>query len=227
MNTTLPLYARFVAVVGRPLVLIAALAMSAPGEYHLAVMAGWSTDIAWIMPLTLTAYAAVAAVMSATCPDSRSAKIGAVAALALALSAQMTAHLIMAGHMSAGPWLVAAVSAVPPVVAGHVMHMAGLARPAQTAPVTAPGDSVPEPVTVSADAPADSSADMTAEADTGADTGEDVAAPADIVPPTADMVKAAIDVLSAGGREVTGKAMADHFGVSERTGRRYLTKVAA
>src|SRR5690606_18261871 len=110
---TAPWYARAVSAVGRPAVLLAALAMSAPGEYHLAVLAGWTGWTAWLMPLCLSVYAAAAAVMAATrpagSPGRRSAVIGAGAALILALAAQVTAHLIAAGYMSPGPFLVAAV----------------------------------------------------------------------------------------------------------------------
>ncbi len=48
---TAPWYARAVSAVGRPAVLLAALAMSAPGEYRLAVLAGWSGWVAALMPL--------------------------------------------------------------------------------------------------------------------------------------------------------------------------------
>jgi hypothetical protein len=45
---------------------------------------------------------------------------------------------------------------------------------------------------------------------------------ADTTPPTRDVIRTAIDRLSAGGRKVTGPMLGDHFGVSARTGRRYL-----
>ncbi|WP_147266716.1 hypothetical protein [Streptomyces diacarni] len=44
------------------------LAMSAPGEYALAVEAGWSQTVAWLMPVVVSVYAAVAAVIAATRP---------------------------------------------------------------------------------------------------------------------------------------------------------------
>jgi hypothetical protein len=50
---------------------------------------------------------------------------------------------------------------------------------------------------------------------------------ADSLPPTPDAIRAAIDRLSAGGRKVTGPMLAEQFGVSARTGRRYLDKAAA
>jgi hypothetical protein len=216
----LPLYARVAATSGRPVVLLAALAMSAPGEYQLAVMAGWSSPVAVLMPLVLSAYAAVASVMAATCPDSRSAKAGAGMALALALTAQVIAHLIIAGYMSVGPVLVAAVSAVPPLVAGHLMHLATVGRGSATRPSESVTDNRPtneasdsesEPQTAAQ--PISSWSDMTAQR----------AGHSPVTPPSPEVIRTAISALSADGRRVTGQMLADHFGVSERTGRRYLS----
>ncbi|MFE9877987.1 transfer protein spdA [Streptomyces sp. NPDC005784] len=60
-------------------------------------------------------------------------------------------------------------------------------------------------------------------ADSEADAEEELP----VTPPTAEDVRAALAVLgSRDGRPVTGRMMADHFGVSERTGRRYLAMAA-
>lgn len=212
----LPLYARVAATSGRPVVLLAALAMSAPGEHRLAVMAGWSPSVALLMPLVLSAYAAVAAVMAATCPDSRSARIGAGMALALALTAQVTAHLLTAGYLTVGPLLVAAVSAIPPLVAGHLMHLATVGRGSATRP--------------SESRSAGQVTEGTAKPESEPQTAGQTASPwpemterAPITPPSPEVIRAAITALSADGRRVTGQMLADHFGVSERTGRRYLS----
>ncbi|MFI6358871.1 hypothetical protein ACIBJF_41165 [Streptomyces sp. NPDC050743] len=53
-----------------------------------------------------------------------SARIGAGFALALALAAQVTAHLIASGYAHSNAVLVAATSAVPPVVVAHMLHLA-------------------------------------------------------------------------------------------------------
>ncbi|MFF7000006.1 hypothetical protein ACFY93_34485 [Streptomyces sp. NPDC008313] len=216
----LPLYARIAATGGRPVVLLAALAMSAPGEYRLATLAGWSPTVAVLMPLVLSAYAAVASVMAATCPDSRSAKAGAGMALALALTAQVIAHLIMAGYVSVGPVLVAAVSAVPPLVAGHLMHLATVGRKR--------AERLPE--TRSAVAPQRETAEDESGPQTATETvwpdSEDTrsvtAGRTPVTPPSPEVIRTAIAALSTHGRKVTGPMLADHFGVSERTGRRYL-----
>ncbi|MEU9652626.1 hypothetical protein AB0E00_27440 [Streptomyces sp. NPDC048110] len=212
----LPLYARIAATGGRPVVLLAALAMSAPGEYRLATLAGWSPSVAVLMPLVLSAYAAVASVMAATCPDSRSAKAGAGMALALALTAQVIAHLITAGYVNVGPVLVAAVSAVPPLVAGHLMHLATVGRKRVESVSESRSATGPQRETAE-----DESGPQTATETVWPDS-EETARRAPVTPPSPEVIRTAIAALSTHGRKVTGPMLADHFGVSERTGRRYL-----
>ncbi|MFJ1731123.1 transfer protein spdA [Streptomyces sp. NPDC088254] len=60
-------------------------------------------------------------------------------------------------------------------------------------------------------------------ADAAPDSETDAEEELPVTPPTAEDVRAALAVLdSRYGRPVTGRMVADHFGVSERTGRRYL-----
>ncbi|MFJ8583541.1 hypothetical protein ACIRD2_02635 [Streptomyces sp. NPDC093595] len=127
----MPWYARVVFTAGRPLVLVAALVMSVPGEIRMAELAGWHGWTTWLMPVCVSAYAACAAVISdirrrAKAPGRVTATIGAGAALGLALSAQVVAHLIDRGYMATSAILVAAVSAVPPLVVAHMLHMAAM-----------------------------------------------------------------------------------------------------
>jgi hypothetical protein len=59
------------------------------------------------------------------------------------------------------------------------------------------------------------------------DSAPDSADTPPVIPPSADDIRAAVSVLaSRNGRPVTGRMVADHFGVSERTGRRYLAMTA-
>ncbi|QXE37133.1 hypothetical protein KQY30_25855 [Streptomyces sp. GMY02] len=129
MSMQMPWYARTVFVAGRPLVLVAALAMSVPGEIQMAQAAGWHGWVAWLMPVCISAYAAAAAVIAEVrrrmaLPGRLTATIGAGAALGLALSAQVVAHLIEQSYMHTSAVLVALVSAVPPLVVAHMLHMA-------------------------------------------------------------------------------------------------------
>ncbi|TQF07541.1 hypothetical protein E6W39_24305 [Kitasatospora acidiphila] len=124
-----PWYARTATTAGRPVVLSIALAMCAPGEYHLARLAGWSDPWALGMPASLSAYAGIASVVAATRPKGSRARIsavvGAVVAIILALAAQVIAHEIDRGHMVGNQaWLIGIISAVPPAVVGHLLHLA-------------------------------------------------------------------------------------------------------
>ncbi|WP_413757187.1 hypothetical protein [Streptomyces sp. MMBL 11-3] len=127
----LPLLVRLAITGGRPAVLAAALALSAPGEYRLAVLAGWDWRFALIMPAVLSLYAAVAAAIAGSLPkgstERKQANAGALIALLLALAAQVGSHLIEAGYLGKSPGVVIAVSAVPPAVAAHVLHLTAAA----------------------------------------------------------------------------------------------------
>ncbi|MFF3006340.1 hypothetical protein ACFVTF_26465 [Kitasatospora sp. NPDC057940] len=125
----MPWYARVVFTAGRPIVLVAALVMSVPGEIRMAQIAGWHGWITWLMPVSVSVYAGAAAVISEhrrriKAPGRVSATIGAGAALGLALAAQLVAHLFDQGYIATSGFLVAAVSAVPPLVVAHMLHMA-------------------------------------------------------------------------------------------------------
>lgn len=239
----LPWYARPSAFI----VLGAALVMSAPGEYALAVLAGWSPWVAWLMPVCVSVYAAVAAMFVDSrpkgAPGRGTAILGAAGALALALAAQVTAHLIAADYATSSAWLVAAVSAVPPVVVAHIMHMVARAHGA------AQEDAVEEP-----EAPAAPNAEPDVEDDVEPDV-EDVTGPAelallqggasepDVLPlelePVAtspapakggrslEEIRAAVAKLEADGQPVNGTTYGALVGVSDRTARRDLRALAA
>lgn len=137
----MPWYARTAATAGRPLVLATALLMCVPAERYIAKLVGWRDPYATGMPLVLSAYAGIAAVVAANRPKGTrgrvSAVVGASVAIALALAAQVISHLVSTGHMEPNQaWLVAVVSAVPPAVAAHLLHLA--ATPATRASHTAP-----------------------------------------------------------------------------------------
>jgi len=125
---------------GQTTVLYAALALSAPGEYALAEMAGWDARVAWLMPAVLSLYAAISASVAKAqkttarelvgTPQekeakrrSRSATWGALVALFMATAAQVAEHVLTTGATGARAWVVIIVSAVPPLVAAHVLHI--------------------------------------------------------------------------------------------------------
>lgn len=136
-RTSSPWWVRATTTAGRPVVLAAALIMSAPAEYHLARTAGFGDPYAYGMPLVLSSYAGIAAVVASTRTKGQrgyaSATAGAISALTLAMAAQVIGHWITTGHMDGNSsWLVAIVSSVPPLVVGHLLHLA--ATPAEDAP---------------------------------------------------------------------------------------------
>lgn len=118
--------------IGRPLMSVVVLVLCAPGEQHLARMAGWTPELAWGMAGLLAAYAGIAAVVATVRPKGasgkRSAVLGAVLALLLAMAAQPVSHLFVTGWLSDTPrapvWLIVTVSTVPPLVLGHLLHLA-------------------------------------------------------------------------------------------------------
>lgn len=228
----MPRYARWMQVAGRPLVLVAALAMSAPGEYAIARAAGWVPQVAWLMPLVVSVYAAVAAVMAATRPKGAagrgSALVGAGMALLLALCAQVVAHLLAAGYVASSAGLVAVVSAIPPLVVAHMMHLAATPRPVMNAdPGVAPtavddqdqeSGELEEPAVQAPVALIDENGPV-------ADVLP-LSFPKSAVPRcgrrTAADIRAAVERLRQAGQPVTGETLGRYFGVTDRQGRRIL-----
>ncbi|MER5851024.1 hypothetical protein ABT126_29360 [Streptomyces sp. NPDC002012] len=221
MSSRLP---RSAYIVGG-LVLVVALAMSAPGEYQLARAAGWSEFVAAGMPVCMSVYAVVAVWFTESRTKGEkgrgSAIVGAIGALAMTLTGQVVAHWIAAGYMESSKALVAAVSAVPAVVAGHVAHM--VIRAAREVPAEVElvvenehQDQATDPVQPTLDGeelPVDEVAKARAKRRPGR--------PA----PSLEEIKAAAKALVADGREVTGPNLAKHMGRDRRTGSRYLKKL--
>ncbi|MFE7624296.1 hypothetical protein [Streptomyces sp. NPDC057509] len=135
-----PAHVRIARKYGQTAVLYAALALSAPGEYALAQMAGWDPRFAWLMPAVLSLYAAISASVAKSQSEaardavgtpkerdaqrrSRNATFGALTALLMATAAQVAEHVLTTGATGARAWVVIIVSAVPPLVAAHVLHI--------------------------------------------------------------------------------------------------------
>jgi hypothetical protein len=80
----------------------------------------------------LVMYAGIAAVVATVrpkgAPGKRTAVLGAIVSLLLAMAAQPVSHYFVTGWMVAEPrppfWLVTVVSCVPPFVMGHLLHLA-------------------------------------------------------------------------------------------------------
>jgi hypothetical protein len=118
--------------IGRPLSAITVMVLCAPGERHLAELAGWGPNLSWGMAGLLVMYAGIAAVVATVrpkgAPGKKTAVLGAILSLVLAMAAQPVSHYFVTGWMSDSPrapfWLVTVVSCVPPFVMGHLLHLA-------------------------------------------------------------------------------------------------------
>lgn len=149
-----PWWVRWFTNAGRPVVAVVVLVMCAPGEHHLAVLAGWDGRLAWGMAAVLAAYAGIAASVASNRPagsaGKTSAVVGAFVSLGAAMAAQPVSHLFVTGWFSADPRppaaLVVVVSCVPPLVFGHLLHLA--ATPVARHVETPAEEPVPAPATV-------------------------------------------------------------------------------
>ncbi|MFI1655608.1 hypothetical protein ACH4ZU_11975 [Streptomyces sp. NPDC020472] len=206
---------RYAYVVGG-LVLAVALAMSAPGEYQLARTAGWGLYVAAGMPVCMSVYAVTAVWFTESRVKGEkgrgSAIAGAIGALGMTLAGQVVAHWISAGYMTSSKELVAAVSAVPAIVAGHVAHM--VIRAAKHAPAEA---SQVDEDQVEEDQVNEDQVDEVAQARNRRRPGR----PA----PSLDEIKEAAKTLLAKGEEINGPNLAKIMGRDRRTGSRYLARL--
>ncbi|MFF4245185.1 hypothetical protein ACFYY2_12010 [Streptomyces sp. NPDC001822] len=125
----MPWYIKAVLRIALPAACLAALYLSIPGEVALAKTAGWSEHYAPAMPICLSVYALAAGAISGfrrkmRLPGEKTALIGGVMALALAMGAQSISHLIEQSYMAGSAALTVAVSCIPPLVIAHLIHMA-------------------------------------------------------------------------------------------------------
>lgn len=145
LESKIPFWIDQMPRVGWPLVAVAVMVMCAPGEHHLAYLAGWSFRLAWLMPAVMVAYAGIAASVATRrvkgTPGRRTAILGAWVSISLAMAAQPVSHMFVTGHWDSDPapvWIVWSVSLVPGGVLGHLMHVAA-------SHVVSRRDSVPVP----------------------------------------------------------------------------------
>ncbi|MEU7843967.1 hypothetical protein AB0B39_23740 [Micromonospora sp. NPDC049114] len=88
--------------------MVAAAALTAKGEWDLAVMVHYPKPIAWLLPVALDVYLATAA--------AKRAKVDIVIGLLLMIACQVAVHLVPKGHEA--PWqLVVGAVCVPPIIA--------------------------------------------------------------------------------------------------------------
>jgi len=101
------------------------------GLRQLALAAGWANEMAWLLPLTVDAFAATATriwLIRATSSEKakRVARACAIGAILLSLAGNAAFHLIHAGLLQVTWIIVLGVGAIPPIVLGLVSHLAVL-----------------------------------------------------------------------------------------------------
>ncbi|CAM5334696.1 DUF2637 domain-containing protein [Streptomyces abikoensis] len=151
--------------VGMGAVGLAAAASSYAALQDLALRTSWWPWLSWLLPVTVDAYALTAVrVWLGRSTRSRTArawaKANAIGGIALSVAGNAVDHAAAAGVIPVSWPLIVAVSAIPPVVLGLLVHMAHLRHqiPADSTPggtgqqPAADGSPVPPPGTPPADA---------------------------------------------------------------------------
>lgn len=146
-------------------------------------------------------------------------------AVSVAMAANVAGVLTTESLSAVDTWVSAGLHAVFPLTVWR-MHRSEPERAPERLPDTSADTETDEPTatpqkgTESVWPPDDLWADFE-------DSATDAESEAPVTPPSAEDIRAAVSVLaSRHGRPVTGRMVADHYGVSERTGRRYLSMTA-
>ncbi|WP_329450571.1 transfer protein spdA [Streptomyces sp. NBC_01724] len=198
-------YARYAA-------LLASMLISFATQQHLAVTHGVSGWPSYAVPLAIDLFL-VWAVRS---------RRDVVLAVAVAVSANVAGVLTAEPLGDVDTWVSAALHAVFPLTLWRMHRTVHPLVSAEAPAVAEPVPAVSAPA-IAAPPPADRWPD----ADLWADFEESAPDIEPVTPPTAEDVRTAMASLAAEtGRPVTGRMLADHYSVSERTGRRYLAMAA-
>ncbi|MGW1615373.1 transfer protein spdA [Streptomyces sp. NPDC002285] len=198
-----------VADVARYAALLAAMFISFSTQRHLALTHGVPDVPSYAVPMAIDLYLIWAV---------RTSRDVALA-VSVAVSANVAGVLSTESLSAVSTWVSAALHAVFPLTVWRMHRPWVTAEAPEGEPPTVP---VPEPE-VGAATPAEALPDTWPTDDLWQDfeASEPDADPA--TPPSAADVRTAMASLAAEhGRPATGRMLADHFRVSERTGRRYL-----
>ncbi|WP_416985453.1 hypothetical protein [Streptomyces sp. T028] len=141
---------RILIVVGATLVTVVAMAASADTLAALGRAVGWGAVLAWSLPVSVDALALVAGLAWIAAGVGR--KLGQVLTLttvAVSVILNAVGHLVSTGHLKTSPYLVIAVSAVPPLAAALAVHLGATVNadrtliPAETSALAKTGPGTP------------------------------------------------------------------------------------
>jgi hypothetical protein len=115
-------------VVGMLVAASSAAVASFTGLRGLALVAGWPTRLAWLLPLTIDAYAMTSARvwLTGTTQARRFARANAIGAIAASILGNAAYHLLSAGLLAVSWPIVVLVGAVPAAVLGLTAHLHAL-----------------------------------------------------------------------------------------------------
>lgn len=118
-------------IVGMTIAAISAAVASFAGLRGLAQVAGWPDRLAWLLPITIDAYAMTSARvwLTGTLGSSRArsfARANAVGAIATSIVGNAGYHLVATGLMAISWPIVVLVGAVPAAVLGLTAHLHAL-----------------------------------------------------------------------------------------------------
>ncbi|MCX4422518.1 transfer protein spdA [Streptomyces mirabilis] len=188
--------------------LLAAMYLSYSAEYGLALHCGFTRYTAPAFPIALDLFM----VWSVRQRRNVAASVMAVVAFNVA------AHLPLSGRWLTAVTVAASVAAPLIVWAMHVRPRVRVSERRSAIPADRePSDGANGPHVAAERLPESVIPD-----DLWQDFEDSAPDIADNGPVTPDSIRAAMATLSAAGQRVTGASLARHFGVSERTGRRYL-----
>lgn len=200
-----------VADLARYAALIAAMAISFTTQQHLAVTHGVPGWPSYAVPVAIDLFL-IWAVRS---------RRDVFFAVAVAVSANVAGVLSAEPLTSVDTWISAGLHAVFPVTVYRMHRHVAAQAPAMAAPLPVSAEVVLAPYVASEGRP-----DSWPDADLWADFA-DSEADSVTTPPSPEKVRAVIaEIEATHKRSATGQDLATHYGVSPRTGRRYLSLAA-
>ena len=118
-------------ITGMTIAAASAAVASFSGLYGLAVLAGWPVRLAWLLPLTLDAYAMTSARvwLAASTRSSaarRFARANALGAISMSIAGNAAYHAVQTGLLTVSWPIVVLVGAVPAAVLGLTAHLHAL-----------------------------------------------------------------------------------------------------
>jgi hypothetical protein len=143
-------------------------------------------------------------------------------AVAVAVAANVASVLTAESLSAVDTWVSAALHAVFPLTVWRMHRAESPKRAPATLEIPSERTGNPQPAEAS-QIGAQRVSDSWPPDDLWADFEDSAPDETPVTPPKPDHVRAVIAEMTSAGRPVTGQAIADHYGVSPRTGRRYLS----